>query len=533
MSKPRSSSLVVSSLEALGRLLSAEGKDTDQWHSVLVRIQQLISNKDQCRRDLLLKKYSGVELLLATLQVSSDGLIMRDIVQVLDELAKYGKGCLVLAQRGVVPVVMRSLAWVVKRTPHDKQLINSIHVLLVKLAAKEKQFGLKARLSGILPIPLTVVQQSTVSALPRNTLLPALQLLKLVATKGVNTTFLGREGTVAVLMKVIRASVSSDLKVFKVALEVLATISLNKTNAVKVCGNGGVKYLVLMVLQWHRSDKDNRHIGIRRSLLTILKHATTSEVGRKAFLACDGMKVLFEIIRAPESVKEVGKLVTLALHILRACCPRQLLPLASSQHCVIFEMPCQPPTDSLIRSTFSLETEEISPELLEEGKMNGEMNEQHLGCERSCAEEYEIVKGDDDQEDRISNFSSRSSIGIEEPDECVQKWEKPIDLSFFDCYFQELRVEQPWEECPMPSCQLDPPNSTLQIDLSCNCTTQPSPSCLSLAESESELELYQPAIPAREGWFTKMTSPEIYGHVTPSTLEPLHKLSQKNKRLSC
>jgi hypothetical protein len=44
---------------------------------------------------------------------------------------------------------------------------------------------------------------------------------------GVNTTFLGREGTVAVLMKVIRASVSSDLKVFKVALEVLATISLN------------------------------------------------------------------------------------------------------------------------------------------------------------------------------------------------------------------------------------------------------------------------------------------------------------------
>jgi hypothetical protein len=74
--------------------------------------------------------------------------------------------------------------------------------LLVKLAAKgncfnglwaidklfycliEKQFGLKARLSGILPIPLTVVQQSTVSALPRNTLLPALQLLKLVATKG-------------------------------------------------------------------------------------------------------------------------------------------------------------------------------------------------------------------------------------------------------------------------------------------------------------------------------------------------------------
>jgi hypothetical protein len=49
-----------------------------------------------------------------------------------------------------------------------------------------------------------------------------------------------------------------------------------ETNAVKVCGNGGVKYLVLMVLQWHRSDKDNRHIGIRRSLLTILKHATTS-----------------------------------------------------------------------------------------------------------------------------------------------------------------------------------------------------------------------------------------------------------------
>jgi hypothetical protein len=52
-----------------------------------------------------------------------------------------GKGCLVLAQRGVVPVVMRSLAWVVKRTPHDKQLINSIHVLLVKLAAKGNCFN--------------------------------------------------------------------------------------------------------------------------------------------------------------------------------------------------------------------------------------------------------------------------------------------------------------------------------------------------------------------------------------------------------
>ena len=48
----------------------------------------------------------------------------------------------------------------------------------------EKQFGLKARLSGILAVPLAVVQQAAVSTIPRGTLLPALQLVKLVATKG-------------------------------------------------------------------------------------------------------------------------------------------------------------------------------------------------------------------------------------------------------------------------------------------------------------------------------------------------------------
>ena len=56
-----------------------------------------------------------------------------------------------------------------------------------------------------------------------------------------------------------------------------------------------------------------------------------------------------------------------------------------------------------------------------------------------------FMSGDNSQEERISNFSSRSSSGIalnEEAGQCVQKWEEPIDLSFFDCYFAELHVEQ-------------------------------------------------------------------------------------------
>ena len=56
----------------------------------------------------------------------------------------------------------------------------------------------------------------------------------------------------------------------------ICTVCVIETNAVKVCGNSGVKFLVTMVSQWHRNDKDNRHIAIRRSLLTILKHTTTS-----------------------------------------------------------------------------------------------------------------------------------------------------------------------------------------------------------------------------------------------------------------
>jgi len=47
-----------------------------------------------------------------------------------------------------------------------------------------------------------------------------------------------------------------------------------ESNAARAVGLGGVPVLLTMFNEWHKSDSRNRHIALRKSVLSVLKNVT-------------------------------------------------------------------------------------------------------------------------------------------------------------------------------------------------------------------------------------------------------------------
>ena len=48
----------------------------------------------------------------------------------------------------------------------------------------------------------------------------------------------------------------------------------SESNAARATGQGGVAVLLNMFDDWHRVDTKNRHVSLRKAILTCLKHIT-------------------------------------------------------------------------------------------------------------------------------------------------------------------------------------------------------------------------------------------------------------------
>lgn len=68
---------------------------------------------------------------------------------------------------------------------------------------------------------------------------------------------------------------------------------LSESNSRRAVNRGYVSGLLRLHQDWHSHDTANSYVLIRRALLLCLKHIANLRSGREAFLAAQGMEILF------------------------------------------------------------------------------------------------------------------------------------------------------------------------------------------------------------------------------------------------
>jgi hypothetical protein len=55
---------------------------------------------------------------------------------------------------------------------------------------------------------------------------------------------------------------------------IIHLLCVSESNSARAIGQGGVPLLLTMYADWHRMDTKNRHVNIRKAILSTLKHIT-------------------------------------------------------------------------------------------------------------------------------------------------------------------------------------------------------------------------------------------------------------------
>ncbi|KAK2107426.1 hypothetical protein P7K49_012591 [Saguinus oedipus] len=76
------------------------------------------------------------------------------------------------------------------------------------------------------------------------------------------------------------------------------TRHLWESNSRRAVNQGYVTSLLRLHQDWHGHDTANTYVHIRRGLLLCLRHIAALQSGREAFLAAQGMEILFNTTQA-------------------------------------------------------------------------------------------------------------------------------------------------------------------------------------------------------------------------------------------
>uniref|UniRef100_A0AAY4BLL5 Cytosolic carboxypeptidase 1 n=1 Tax=Denticeps clupeoides TaxID=299321 RepID=A0AAY4BLL5_9TELE len=315
--------------------------DAEAPRQISNKILHLIQTQEKTRKELMTKSSSGMEVILASLERTRDLQTTLNILGILSELLTggTGRGVCVLVSKGGTGVLLQLLLSCGKETPPNEELMMQIHSLLAKVGPKDRKFGVKARLSGSMNVTVNVVKQNSHN--PR-LLLPCLQVLRLYSSNSVNAISLGQSGVLDLLFKVIGPYSRKNTSSLKVALDTLAALLKSKMNARRSVERRHVSLLLATYLDWHRNDSRHRHMLIRKGILGCLKNLANIKLGRKAFVEADGMRILYNTSVDCLPVRTLDPLVNTSSLIMRKCFPKNRLPLSTIKSVYQHALPMLP-----------------------------------------------------------------------------------------------------------------------------------------------------------------------------------------------
>uniref|UniRef100_A0A668AJS6 Cytosolic carboxypeptidase 1 n=1 Tax=Myripristis murdjan TaxID=586833 RepID=A0A668AJS6_9TELE len=312
-------------LMLLGQLekMSADAMVTDveMARQLTVKILHLIQTQEKTKKEVMSKGSSGMEVILASLEVSG------------------GRRVGVFVSKGGTGLLLQKLITASKESPPSEELMLQLHSLLAKVGPKDRKFGVKARLNGALNVTVNLLKQNL-----QNTklLLPCLQVLRVYSTNSVNAISLGKNGVVELMFKIVGPYSKKNTSLLKVALDTLGALLKSKTNARRAVDRAHVPALLAVYQDWHRNDTRQRHMLIRKGLLACLRNITNIKLGRKAFIEADGMRILYNTSTECLPVRTLDPLVNTSSLIMRKCFPKNRLPLPTIKSAFRYQLPHVP-----------------------------------------------------------------------------------------------------------------------------------------------------------------------------------------------
>ncbi|XP_049761860.1 cytosolic carboxypeptidase 4 isoform X3 [Elephas maximus indicus] len=281
---------------------------------------------------------SGLQLLLHTLQRSSDRESILSILQVLGDLLSVGTDRRIhyMISKGGSEALLQTLVDTARTFSPDYDILLPLLRLLAKVGLRDKKFGQKALELEALDVTLTLARKNLSHS---QNLLHCLWALRVFASRVTTGAMLGINGAMELLFKVITPYSRKHTRIIRAAAEVLAALLKSKSNSRRAVNRGYVTSLLRLHQNWHSHDTAHTYVQIRRALLLCLKHVSTFRSGREAFLSSQGLEILFGTTQNHLDDKIMEPLISVVLQILRQCYPKSLLPLPTASSAYAFPVP--------------------------------------------------------------------------------------------------------------------------------------------------------------------------------------------------
>ncbi|XP_019638452.1 PREDICTED: cytosolic carboxypeptidase 1-like [Branchiostoma belcheri] len=325
-------------LQSLERQIVTKTYDVEQVRYLTSKVLHFVQTQEKVRKDIMQRGSHGLEVLLATLERSTDTSVSQNVVAILSELVCSGstKRASILATSGTCQVLLRELVRAARESPVCEEHLLSLHSILAKIGQKDRKFAVKARLCGTLSTTLGLVRNHPHSS---KILTPTMQVLKLYAANVVNASLLGKSGAVSIVFRVMTACGKKYTSMLKLALDTLALLMKSKTNAGRAVAQGGVTVLLGMFYDLHRFDVRHRQTNVKKAILTVLKNITNLKTGRKAFIQAEGIRILHTTSQETLNCKALEPVINLSSIIMRKCFPKQQLPLVTLNSTYKYPLP--------------------------------------------------------------------------------------------------------------------------------------------------------------------------------------------------
>ncbi|XP_066211390.1 cytosolic carboxypeptidase 4 isoform X1 [Saccopteryx leptura] len=361
---------------------------------------------------------SGLQVLLRTLQNSSDRASILAILQVLADLLSVGTDRRIryMISKGGSEALLQTLVDTARTASPDYDILLPLFRLLTKVGLRDKKFGQKALELEALDVTLILARKNLSHS---QNLLHCLWALRVFASSVTTGAMLGINGAMELLFKVIPPYTRKRTRMIRAATEVLAALLKSKSNSRRAVNRGYVTSLLRLHQDWHGHDTANAYVLIRRALLLCLKHIAALRSGREAFLAAQGMEILFSTTQNALDDRSLEPVISVALQVLRQCYPKSPLPLVAASSAYAFpargSLPSAPP-----RAPAEEDFEDEGDE--EEDK---------------DSDSEDAKEEDDDLETDVNKLSGKP--GLDRPEEELAQYEAMcLELS---CSFEELEAK--------------------------------------------------------------------------------------------
>eukprot|EP00116_Pleurobrachia_bachei_P005049 sb/3465311/ len=172
-------------------------------------------------------------------QTTQDVTLHLNIIHILEHIAAAsGNKATRLVRQGAPHALLRSIASTSRVRPLYEELCLHQHLLLIKLAAKEKKLALKARLCGVVAITLDLAKQCLNNM---DISSPLLQVLRIYAGNSSNAASMVKNGVLTLLDKYFSMYGKQNNAVFRYSLDLQSQILSYKSNASKAACNGSTR----------------------------------------------------------------------------------------------------------------------------------------------------------------------------------------------------------------------------------------------------------------------------------------------------